>query len=199
MYNMGTDKVLRKSFLGGFKKESVLNYIEQLQNEILELKKQISNNNAVDDEFSALKAENDYVISESAAIAAKYDTLKAENESLSESNLQLSQELFEAKRIISEYDNKEAVFINKISEIEKKFEVISKGYMSNSASENKAVSKTSAAIENAKTEVSDINERIKTVCNNFDSSISSLKSSIENLLIILNGISEEIDICDYKG
>ena len=51
----------------------------------------------------------------------------------------------------------------------------------------------SAAIENAKTEVSDINERLKTVCNNFDSSSIALKSSVENLLMILNSISDDMN------
>ena len=131
---MGAEKVLKKSLFGGFKKDTVLNYIEELQNEIVDLRKELSNNNGYCDEIESLKAANCSYISESAALAAKLDALKAENESLSESNLQLTNELEEAKRIISDYDNKETLFINKISEIEKKFVVLSKGYLSNSAS-----------------------------------------------------------------
>ena len=71
-------------------------------------------------------------------------------------------------------------------------------YMMNSLSDNEIISRTSSAVETAKNEVSDVNERIKTVCNNFESSANALKSSVEILLNTLNGISEEIGNCEDK-
>lgn len=195
---MGSDKVFKKSFLGGFKKEGVLNYVEQLQSEIVALKKEVSNNTAVCDEVEALKAAKDNVISESASLAAKYDALKAENESLSEKNLQLMQELDDAKNKISDYENKQSVFESKINSIENKFAALANGYMLNSGADSEIFSRTTQAIETAKSEVSDVNERIKTVCNNFESSAVALKSSVENLLKTLNSISEEIADCEDK-
>ena len=195
---MGADKVFKKSFLGGFKKEGVLNYVEQLQSEIVELKREVSNNSSFSDEVDALKAANDHVVSESATLAAKYDVLKAENESLSEINKQLTLELDDARKIISEYENKQIIFENKINSIENKFALLANGYMMNSLSDNDIISRTSRAVETAKNEVSDVNERIKTVCNNFESSANALKSSVEILLNTLNGISEEIGNCEDK-
>ena len=80
---MGSEQVLKKSVLGGFKKEGVLNYIEQLQTEIIELKKEISNKSDYSYEIDNLKSEKEAVINQTAAITAKYDAAKAENESLS--------------------------------------------------------------------------------------------------------------------
>lgn len=189
---MGTDNVLKKSFLGGFKKEGVLNYVEQLQSEIIELKKEISNNSSVSDEVDALKTENENIVSEAATLTAKYDALKAENEALSERNAQLIAELEEAKKMIEEYEDKQNVFESKISSIENKFELIAKGYIRNSSADSEIISEAAETVEKAKSEVSDVNERIKTVCNNFESSAQALKSSVANLLDTLNAISDKM-------
>ncbi len=191
---MGSDKIFKKSFFGGFKKDGVLNYVEQLQSEIVDLKKEISLNSSFGEEVVALKAENNNVVSETAALTARYDALKAENESLSERNTVLAQELDEAQKIIRNYEEKQTLFENKICAIENKFAQLANGYITNSASK----SETKLAVETAKSEVNDANERLKTACNNFESSAYALKASVENLLKTLSGISEEIGVCSDK-
>ena len=52
---MGSEQFFKKSVLGGFKKEGVLNYVEQLQTEIIELKKEINNKPDLSYELKILK------------------------------------------------------------------------------------------------------------------------------------------------
>ncbi len=195
---MGSEQIFKKSMLGGFKKEGVLNYVEQLQSEIIELKKEISNKPDLSDEVEALKAVNEDVAAESAALAAKYDALKAENEALSEKNSELMQDLDEAKKLICDYEEKQSLFENKLSAIESKFDKLASGYMTNGNTDADCSSKAGAAVKTAKIEISDANERIKNACDDFESSSSALKSSVENLLNILSGISEEFCSADNK-
>ncbi|MBQ3005213.1 MAG: hypothetical protein IJD88_04720 [Clostridia bacterium] len=187
---MGSEQMFKKSMLGGFKKEGVLNYIEQLQTEIIELKKEISNKPDFSDELEFLKAKNEDAISEAASMSAKYDALKAENEALSERNSELLQELDDAKKMISDYENKQCVFEQKIAVIENKFAQLAGGFSVNS--ESSYGSKFGDAVENAKTDIYDANERIKTACNNLECSSSALKSSVDSLLNILADISENL-------
>ena len=53
---MGSEQVLKKSVLGGFKKEGVLNYIEQLQSEIISLKKEAAKNSDIQKDIDDLKS-----------------------------------------------------------------------------------------------------------------------------------------------
>ena len=43
---MESNQILKKSFMGGFKKEGVINYIEQLQAEIFRLKNELAEKNS---------------------------------------------------------------------------------------------------------------------------------------------------------
>lgn len=183
---MSSEQIFKKSVLGGFKKEGVLNYIEQLQSEIIELKKEITNKPDFSDEVQALKAKNEDASAETAALTAKYDALKAENDALSDKNAELLRELDDAKKIITEYEEKQHLFEKKISVIEDKFEQLASGY--SVSVENKK----SDLISEAKSDVMDANERIKTACNNFESSANALKSCVENLLSVISGISENL-------
>ena len=54
---MSSNQVLKKSVMGGFKKEGVINYIEQLQAEIFRLKSEISRLNSEIEETAAYKRE----------------------------------------------------------------------------------------------------------------------------------------------
>lgn len=55
---MGSNQVLKKSVFGGFNKEKVLGYVEQLQAEILGLKKELAAKNADSSEIAKLNDEN---------------------------------------------------------------------------------------------------------------------------------------------
>ncbi len=190
---MGSEQIFKKSVLGGFKKEGVLNYVEQLQTEIIELKKEINNKPDFSDEIKALKDFNESAVAETTALTAKIDALKAENEALTESNLSLNNELEEAKKLINEYEEKQKIFAAKISEIDSKFLRLTSGLICQDSSASGIKNKANDAVENAKNEIGDINERLKTTCNNFVSSSTALKSCVENLLDILSSISEDLN------
>lgn len=190
---MGSEQIFKKSVLGGFKKEGVLNYVEQLQTEIIELKKEINNKPDFSDEIKVLKDFNESVVAETTALTAKIDALKAENEALTESNLSLNNELEEAKKLINEYEEKQKIFAAKISEIDSKFLRLTSGLICQDSSASDIKNKANDAVENAKNEIGDINERLKTTCNNFMSSSTALESCVENLLDILSSISEDLN------
>lgn len=190
---MGSEQIFKKSVLGGFKKEGVLNYVEQLQTEIIELKKEINNKPDFSDEIKALKDFNESAVAETTALTAKIDALKAENEALTESNLSLNNELEEAKKLINEYEEKQKIFAAKISEIDSKFLRLTSGLICQDSSASDIKNKANDAVENAKNEIGDINERLKTTCNNFMSSSTALESCVENLLDILSSISEDLN------
>lgn len=190
---MGSEQIFKKSVLGGFKKEGVLNYVEQLQTEIIELKKEINNKPDFSDEIKVLKDFNESAVAETTALTAKIDALKAENEALTESNLSLNNELEEAKNLINEYEEKQKIFAAKISEIDSKFLRLTSGLICQDSSASDIKNKANEAVENAKNEIGDINERLKTTCNNFVSSSTALKSCVENLLDILSSISEDLN------
>ncbi len=183
---MGSEQIFKKSMLGGFKKEGVLNYIEQLQTEIIDLKKEITNKPDLSDDVKALKSANEDASAEIIALKAKNDALNTENESLSEKNSVLIQELDNAKKVIAEYDVKQKLFEDKISAIESKFSQLTNGYIFNNTTETKIASKAKTAVENAKSEVSRSNEAII-------SASAALKDTLENLMGLLSDISDELD------
>lgn len=190
---MGSEQIFKKSVLGGFKKEGVLNYVEQLQTEIIELKKEITNKPDLSEEVKALKDINENAVAETTALTAKIDALKAENEALTEANLSLVRDLEEAKMLINEYEEKQKIFAEKISEIDNKFSRLTSDFVCSDSSASDIKTKANDAVENARNEIGDINERIKTTCNNFVSSSSALKTCVENLLDVLSSISDDFN------
>ncbi|MBR3818565.1 MAG: hypothetical protein IKJ41_05380 [Clostridia bacterium] len=190
---MGSEQIFKKSVLGGFKKEGVLNYVEQLQTEIIELKKEITNKPDLSEEVKALKDINENAVAETTALTAKIDALKAENEALTEANLSLVRDLEEAKMLINEYEEKQKIFAEKISEIDNKFSRLTSDFVCSDSSASDIKTKANDAVENARNEIGDINERIKTTCNNFVSSSSALKTCVENLLDVLSSILDDFN------
>lgn len=186
---MGSEQVLKKSVLGGFKKDGVINYVEQLQSEILELKREVANKPDLSDEYNAVKKDNENAYADIASLTAKCDAIKAENEALSNHNIKLSEELDEAKKVIAEYESKQKLFEEKILAIESKFLKIKSGY----TSADVTPSGINNVVASAHSDISYANERIKTACNNFESSTSALKSSVDNLLNVLASINENIN------
>lgn len=189
MKDMGSEQVLKKSVLGGFKKDGVINYVEQLQSEILELKREVANKPDLSDEYNAVKKDNENAYADIASLTAKCDAIKAENEALSNHNIKLSEELDEAKKVIAEYESKQKLFEEKILAIESKFLKIKSGY----TSADVTPSEINNVVASAHSDISYANERIKTACNNFESSTSALKSSVDNLLNVLASINENIN------
>lgn len=200
---MGTDKVLKNSFFGGFKKEDVINYIEQLQQEIVSLKREAGDNAACKRELDSVKLSNESYEKEILVLKEENAALKAENANLIEKNASYSLKLEEAQVTAADYEAKLESSKEKIEFIEHKYAELEAEYSK--------ISDIKKLVENAKSSVADItgkaknkvasaqadiisaSDRIKTVCVNFDSSAASLKASTENLLNALSRASEKLD------
>lgn len=237
---MSADQVLKKSLMGGFKKEGVINYIEQLQAEIFRLKNEISclNSEAEETEdlkkdITALKAQNEELAreieaarSEKTSLIAESEILKVEKSALEEDIRALNEEkkaaderyAAEIENCKAEYAEKMKVCEEKISSIEAAFASIEAtcsksieadakaGEMLKEASVNseliitKAQNKADAitekandAVAKAAKQVAEANERLKSACVNYDSSTVTLKASVDNLIAVLNSVSEGSD------
>lgn len=220
---MGSEQILKKSLLGGFKKEGVLNYIEQLQSEILTLKKEVNENSDCKNKLENIISEKDSSDSEIASLEKENELLKAEiselkdkNESLLNENESLNAKISESEKKIAELEEKQKKWEEKVSIIEAKFAEIESSYSKMGETDSKVngilseaqshsdkiisdakksayeiSTKASFAVNNAKKEIKDASDRIQTACVNFDSSVTSLKSSAENLLKILSELSDE--------
>lgn len=198
---MSSEQILKKSVLGGFKKEGVLNYVEQLQNEIINLKKEVSNSSKCQDELDELKDKKDSADRELCALKAENEALKAENARLLEQNAAYALKIEEANVSIADYKSKQQLFVEKISSIEAKFDQIESNYIKYGevkAFAASACTKANDAVKAAKNEISGANERIKTACVNFESSVASLKASSENLISVLDSVSESLASSDSE-
>lgn len=198
---MSSEQILKKSVLGGFKKEGVLNYVEQLQNEIVSLKKEVSNSSKCQDELDELKDKKDSADRELCALKAENEALKAENARLLEQNAAYALKIEEANVSIADYESKQQLFVEKISSIEAKFDQIESNYIKYGevkAFAASACAKANDAVKAAKNEISGANERIKTACVNFESSVASLKASSENLISVLDSVSESLASSDSE-
>lgn len=196
---MGSEQILKKSVLGGFKKEGVLNYVEQLQNEIVSLKKEVSNGSKCQNELDELKDKKDSADRELSALKAENEALKAENARLIEQNAAYALKLEEANVSIADYENRQQLFVEKISSIEAKFDQIESNYIKYGevkAFAASACAKANDAVKAAKADIAGANERIKTACINFESSVASLKASSENLIGVLDSVSESLVTSD---
>lgn len=196
---MSSEQILKKSMIGGFKKEGVLNYVEQLQNEIVSLKKEVSNGSKCQTELDELKDKKDSADRELSALKAEIEALKSENARLIEQNAAYALKLEEANVSIADYESRQQLFIEKISSIEAKFDQIESNYIKYGevkAFAASACAKANDAVKAAKADISGANERIKTACVNFESSVASLKASSENLIGVLDSVSESLVTSD---
>ncbi len=214
---MASDQILKKTVLGGFRKEDVINYVEHLQAEILRLKNDIGRKNeelesieknnasseALEGEINALKAEKDKLKAELEQVKAENSKLRSElsnnqialieTDCLKSENENLRAELEKCK---GEYDEKLAVYQQKLSSIEEMVSSIEAACGKLDESETAAAKaeeiteKLNKAVADALAQVSEANDRLKTACVSYDSSTVMLKASVENLMAILNSLAE---------
>ena len=200
---MGSESILKKSVIGGFKKEGVLNYVEQLQTEIVSLRKELNECSVCKKDLDSVSIKKEIAEKEIANLKEEIFALEEKNALLSEENKNLierdaatSLKLEEAQVTISDYENKIKIYEEKIAHIEEKFAEIEMNYLKygnfidnarNSAAEISGKAKN--AVDTAKAEIASANERIKTASVNFESSVASMKSCAENLLETLSAVS----------
>ena len=215
---MGSDKILKKSAFGGFKKEGVLNYVEKLQAEILSLKKELNNTVSCDENRKLEEKCKEYEAIVAEADSAK-KLLETENLKLVEDNKVLSAKYQESLKSISDYETKIILCENKIAEIEKKFSEIETLYENASQTDNKAnammldavnysekivakanekvdsaMADAASVLRNAFAVASDASDKLKTSKNNFESSTVALDNALNNLKFTLADLAENFAV-----
>lgn len=153
---MGSNQILKKSLVGGFKKEGVLNYIEGLQAEIVNLRGKLeARNNGESDAVKALKAEidgkNEIIASlenDVAALSSKDEEINSLNAEIERLNAVIASMEEEKSAAAAEYDEKinaakadyeekANLCEEKISAIEEKFSAIEANYLKISETDSK--------------------------------------------------------------
>ena len=126
---MSSNQILKRSIIGGFRKEGVLDYIEQLQLEIQRLKTEIAEKNSVIgdlEEFEALceerKAENNALSDEINSLKAEIETVKGEKAKLIADSEVLESEKISLSAVIETVRNEKSEVESALqnSELEKK-------------------------------------------------------------------------------
>ncbi len=198
---MSKDKILKKAAFGGFKKEDVIDYIEKLQQEMVDLKREASDCAAYKREADALRVQNAENEKTIASLQAENDGLKAENSSLTEKNAAITLRL-EQLTSVAEKNREDA------AEAERKYEALNAEFLKITdinaiaeearASVSKIASDAKSAVSSARADISAAADRFKTVSVNFESSLVSLKSGTDALLDALSTAAEKIDAVDAK-
>lgn len=237
---MASKQVLKKSVIGGFKKEDVINYVEQLQAEIQRLRNDVAQMNSELEQYDelrnayveanryadAVKEELESLKTERTALAAENEILKVEKQSLETVIENLKKEKSDAEdvhakelaAVKSENENKIRFFEEKLASIESTFASIEANRSKNNNADEKAckilkdandnsnliitranneakaiAEKANAAVAQAAKQVAQANDRLKSACVNYDSSTVELKASVDNLIALLDSITEETD------
>ena len=87
---MAEKNILKKSVFGGFKKEDVINYIEQLQQEIVNLRREAGECSSYKRDFELMKKEMESVEKDLAVQREENTSLKEKNSELISINASLN-------------------------------------------------------------------------------------------------------------
>ncbi len=225
---MSSDKILKKSAFGGFKKEGVLNYVEELQAEILSLKKELNNTVSCEENNKLEEKCKQYEVSINKMDSDK-KLLEAEILRLSEENKVLTSKYEESLKSISDYEAKIILCETKLAEIEKKFIEIEVLYENASQTDNKAnammldavnysekliakanekvdlaMADAASVLKNAFAVAADASDKLRTSKNNYECSTVALDNALNNLKTTLSGLAENFAIqaeneADFNG
>ena len=157
---MASNQILKKSVVGGFRKEDVINYVEQLQAEIQRLRNDLAQKNSESEQCDELKnayaeaaksveaanAELESVRAEKTALAAENELLRVEKQSLEAVIETLKKEKADAEeihaseleQIKTENENKISLFEEKLASIESTFASIEASRSKNNVADEKA-------------------------------------------------------------
>ena len=200
---MAEKNILKKSVFGGFKKEDVINYIEQLQQEIVNLRREVGECSSYKRDFELMKKEMESVEKDLAVQREENTSLKEKNSELISINaslnlkseeMQVAVEACEKKLSESEARAKKletalAESESNASKIREAEKIVADAH----AAAISAKKEAAASIEGAKNEMTGVNDRIKTACVNFESAAASLRMSAENLMEAFSRASEKLD------
>lgn len=193
---MSKDKILKKTAFGGFKREDVIDYIEKLQQEIVDLKRDAADCAAYKREADELRRNKKFANDIAEATKSENETLKAELSAQIEKNASLTLKLEQLTSILEKSKTDAAEIQEKYNQLYEEHSKITDIKLI----ENQVKEKVSRIAGDAKASVdsvySDVNgaaERLKTVTVNFESSLASLKSGAEALLSVLASASADLE------
>lgn len=198
---MGNKNILKKTAFGGFKKEDVINYIEILQQEIVDLKKERNDCLLYKKDFEMLKSSKEESEKQLSEQKAENEALKTKNSELIEMNATLNLKA-EEMAVNNENNNKKiAEYEDIISNLKRELAdvtITKKKEAEKILSDAKETARTIIGnaeenVKSAKDDVVSVTNRIKTVCVNFESASNSLKSSADELLAVLVDAEEKLN------
>ena len=106
-------KILRKSMFGGFKKTDVINYVERLQQENVNVRRELNECTAYKRDFETLSSEKEKIEKELAVLKEENASLKARNVDLIGANAscnlkveEMKVELAETEKALKESESK---------------------------------------------------------------------------------------------
>lgn len=192
---MGKDTVLKKSAFGGFKKEDVLDYIEKLQQEIVNLKRDASDCAAYKREAEELRAYKTQAEATADALRSEAEALKSENSALIEKNASLTLKIEQLNSILEKNKADAAEAAEKYEELHAEYSKITDvNALVNEVRDSVAAisADAKASVDSVYDDVNSAANRFKTVSVNFESSLVSLKSGTDALLSTLSDASQRL-------
>lgn len=192
---MGKDTILKKSAFGGFKKEDVLDYIEKLQQEIVNLKRDASDCAVYKREAEELKAYKTQAEATADALRSEAEALKAENSALIEKNASLTLKIEQLNSILEKNKADAAEAAEKYEELHAEYSKITDvNALVNEVRDSVAAisADAKASVDSVYDDVNSAANRFKTVSVNFESSLVSLKSGTDALLSTLSAASQKL-------
>ncbi len=202
---MSNKNILKKSAFGGFKKEDVINYIEVLQQEIVDLKKERNDCLLYKRDFELLQKSKCELEKNLIEQKTENESLKSKNSELIELNASLNLKVEEMtvnsenyEKKISEYEDITENLKRELADITVKKKKEAEKILSDAKEQAKAIiTDAENKVKIAKSDIISASNRIYTVCVNFESASDSLRSGADGLLNALESAEEKLGKKDY--
>lgn len=186
---MGSNQVLKKSVFGGFNKEKVLGYVEQLQAEILGLKKELAAKNADSSEIAKLNKENAELKKQLESVKEENKVLSEENESQLRMNAEYALRMEEYEASAKEYQSMLDECVAHFEEIEKQFSQLEEAYNKRMLTDGDS-SQRERMVSKATAEIEEINDRLESSFTNFDAAVGDLRSNTSDIMAAFKSFEE---------
>lgn len=180
MSGMASDKILKKTLFGGFDKEKVLIYVEKLQAEILELKKELSTKTAESENAASLLEENNQLKKELEEKKEENNMLSQENDALLKANAEYELRMEEFKANEKEYLDMIEACNAQFAEVEKQFAEMEELY------KNRGMVDFQTAYLNrqptkASEEIAEVNEKLRDSFSSFEAVVEKLQNTTDEV------------------
>lgn len=194
------EKIMRTSVFGGFKKADVLNYVEELQKQIEQLKedaeakeKSISQLNEKVEELTSrcgeFELENDELTDENEALKASVEEKNTQLEAVKEQNREMGENIAELTEVKKEYEGVKEKYENNAEELKKAESRLGAAYLDArkysekivaSANEraHSAAKATGDEIAKQANEISRLSQDIEKLSASFAKSMNELQANI---------------------